>query len=191
MVKINKIYTKTGDQGDTHLVGGGRVVKNSAQVDAYGEVDELNSFLGLVRTLAESAQRPLIATRLQVIQNRLFDLGAELATPADKLTKVSVTEEDTNLLEQWIDEFIEGLPELRSFVIPGGTELNANLHIARAVCRRVERKLVGLRNALPLRAPLLPYVNRLSDLLFAMARYESHRSGQEEFLWTPKSQELP
>lgn len=187
MVKINKIYTRSGDAGETGLVGGARVPKDSARVDAYGEVDELNALLGLARTLAEKEQVTALREKLAQLQNELFDLGAELATPADTTypTQVLLQPSQSQRLERWIDELIENLPELRSFVLPGGSELNSVLHLARTVCRRVERHVIALgRNEL-VREPLKIYLNRLSDLLFAMARYESHRSKSPEYLWKP------
>ena len=186
MVKINKIYTRTGDSGTTHLVGGVEVRKDSDRVAAYGDVDELNTAVGLARTLAEKTSSPLVE-RLSLLQNQLFDLGSELATPPDAKYDgmVQIVADDTTRLERWIDELVEGLPELRSFVLPGGTELNAALHQCRAVCRRAERTSLTLAESETVTAELLIYLNRLSDLFFAMARSESHHSGTPEYLWKP------
>ncbi len=126
MVKINRIYTRTGDSGTTALVGGARIEKNSPRVCAYGEVDELNSYLGLARTLSEKEKADSLATKLAQIQNELFDLGSELATPAGTSWDGMHTmqQDHVDILEEWIDELCTGIPELRSFVLPGGTELN-------------------------------------------------------------------
>ena len=185
MVRINKIYTKTGDTGSTFLVGGKKTKKNSLRVASYGEVDELNAFLGWARTLAESEARKSFVSELEFLQNRLFDIGAELATLPEDLTKQSVTENDIEKLEKWIDAHTGDLPELRSFVLPGTTELNAAFHICRTICRRVERTLVTLHEQEPLRKPVIPFFNRLSDLLFAMARAEAKTAGKDEYLWKP------
>ncbi len=187
MVKINKIYTRTGDGKETGLVGGTRVPKDSPRVEAYGEVDELNALIGWCVTIAVAIPRPALSEKLQQIQNELFDIGSELATAPgqewDGMLKASSSQVTT--LEGWIDTLSEGIPELRSFVLPGGTGLNAALHISRTVCRRVERHLVRLSRSEPVSDPILIYFNRLSDLLFAMARFESHAAGASEFLWVP------
>jgi cob(I)alamin adenosyltransferase len=187
MVKINKIYTRTGDEGDTGLVGGERVRKDSLRVAAYGDVDELNAILGWARTLSEKLQRGALTPKLTTIQNELFDLGAELATPPGTTWegRLVINEQHGSRLEHWIDELVDGIPELRSFVLPGGSELNAALHLARTVCRRAERSVVTLMDTSPVSKALRVYLNRLSDLLFAMARYESHQSGCPEYLWVP------
>jgi len=185
MVKINKIYTKTGDDGETHLVGGTRVAKDSLRVMAYGDIDELNSFIGFARTLATEQNIEVLVAQLTEIQNELFDLGSELATAGDQDWEgmIKAQESQTTRLEQWIDELCSGLPELTSFVLPGGTALNSILHIARAVCRRAERSVLTLSREEFVSKPARVYFNRLSDLLFAMARFESHRAGTEEYLW--------
>lgn len=187
MVKINRIYTRTGDDGSTGLVGGERVAKNCFRVAAYGEVDELNSFLGQALTLASRCSRTALQGKLETIQNELFDLGAELASaPGTDLSGMpTVSASQVARLESWIDELCNGMPELRSFVLPGGTELNTSLHIARAVCRRAERAVLTLHQHEPVSEPVRAYVNRLSDLLFAMARFESHAAGIPEYLWKP------
>ena len=187
MVKINKIYTRTGDKGETGLVGGQRINKDSLRVDAFGDVDELNAYLGYARTLAEQEKRSALIPMLAKIENDLFDLGSELATPPDSewdgMSKISTAH--INQLEVWVDQLIDGLPELRSFTLPGGTILNSILHIARTVCRRAERNIVRLSKSENVSNSILVYCNRLSDLLFAMARYESNQAGVPEYLWKP------
>jgi len=187
MVKINRIYTRTGDAGETGLVGGARVAKDAPRVEAYGDVDELNAFLGVASTLARATGRQTLLSKLELIQNEIFDIGAVLATPAGSSWEgmIDITPAYLTRFEQWIDALTDGLPELRSFVLPGGTELNAALHVARTVCRRVERRLVALARLEPLRPNTIPYFNRLSDLLFAMARAESAASQIAEALWVP------
>ncbi len=187
MVKIDKIYTRTGDDGSTGLVGGSRTKKNSLRVHAYGEIDELNSFIGLVFTQAREIGATQLIEKLALISNELFDVGAVLATPNGAKTKslVTIDPSQATRLEEWIDSLTAGLPPLRSFVLPGGTPLNASLHIARAVCRRAERAIVELHTHEAVQPSILIYINRLSDLLFAMARSESHRLGIPELLWQP------
>jgi cob(I)alamin adenosyltransferase len=198
MVKINRIYTRTGDDGSTGLVGGERVAKDSLRVEAYGEVDELNSALGVARTLAEKilvseknnpedTKLKQLLEQIASLQNELFDLGAELATPPGKEwpTMKVISGGHIERLESWIDEHTKNIPELRSFVLPGGTELNAALHLARTICRRAERRVLTLSRQEKVSAHALTYLNRLSDLLFAMARAESHRAGSPEYLWKP------
>lgn len=187
MVKINKIYTKTGDDGTTSLVGGSRISKDSAQVDAYGDVDELNSYIGLARTLADRDGQKRISDILEDMQQRLFDVGAILASPsgATHESLPQIPESKILEIEKLIDEVSLGLPELRSFVLPGGSELNAHLHIARAICRRVERKVISLAKTQKFSPNIVPYLNRLSDLLFAMARNAAATSKAAEYLWKP------
>ena len=187
MVKINRIYTRTGDDGTTGLVGGKRVKKDAARVQAYGDVDELMSFLGWAHTLAEKQSRKAITSKLSTIQNELFDAGSELATPPGESYEgmVTITDAQVTRLEGWIDELVDGMPELRSFMLPGGTELNSLLHVCRTVCRRAERSIISLANAEQVSAPLQRYFNRLSDLFFAMARYELHIAKVPEILWKP------
>ena len=193
MVKINKIYTRTGDDGTTGLVGGGRVKKNSLRVAAYGDIDELNSFIGWAASIAATNKIEVIREKLLNIQQELFDIGAELATPSgsewEGMSKI--TGEQSTQLEEWIDALTSSLPELRSFVLPGGTELHSALHIARTVCRRAERTITTLAENEEVSKPLQIYINRLSDLLFAMTRYESNRSGISETLWVERSKRGP
>lgn len=187
MVKINKIYTKTGDSGETGLVGGKRVAKDSLRVAAYGDVDELNAHLGMIRTIAEKMHSNPLSDAIAKIQNELFDIGSLLATPAGETWQGMPHISDTHIarIEATIDETIKGLPELKSFVLPGGTELNAQLHIARTVCRRAERNVIGLQRAESITENIVKYLNRLSDLLFAMARRASADAGAVEYLWKP------
>lgn len=185
MVKINKVYTKTGDDGTTGLVGGKRASKDSLRVNAYGEVDELNSHIGMVRTLAERSGDTSLVDKLTRIQHELFNIGAELATPDGDSWEgmVLVKPEQVARLEGWIDEATKELPELRSFVLPGGSEINASLHIARTVCRRAERGIITLSKREKVSSELIRYINRLSDLLFVLSRYDLKKKGVKEYLW--------
>ena len=177
-----KIYTRTGDAGDTSLFDGTRVRKDDARVDAYGDVDELNAWLGLVRS---SLDDPEIDGELARIQRDLFAVGAALADPTDKIaarvTKASVTEADVVRLEQLIDRLEQELDPLRRFILAGGSPPGAGLHVARAVCRRAERRIVSLQPAAD--AIVLRYVNRLSDLLFVVARAVNKRARVTEVEW--------
>lgn len=187
MVKISRIYTRTGDDGTTGLVGGKRIAKDAPRVEAYGDVDELNSHLGLIRTVCEEQKIEKLVAIVSQIQNELFDLGSELATPPGEKWEgmITVQESHSKQLESWIDELTAGIPELRSFVLPGGTQLNSFMHIARTVCRRAERSVLKLAREEDVSKDAKMYLNRLSDLLFAMARYESHRAKKPEYLWVP------
>jgi cob(I)alamin adenosyltransferase len=177
-----KIYTRTGDTGETSLFDGTRTRKNDARVDAYGEVDELNAWLGLAR--AEHSD-PALETYLPPIQRDLFALGAQLADPGEKLAsrvdKAFLDDADVERLEHAIDRLEEGLPPLRRFILAGGTPAGASLHVARTVCRRAERRMVALDP--PCDPVLLRYINRLSDLLFVLARDVNHRGGAPESEW--------
>jgi cob(I)alamin adenosyltransferase len=179
-----KIYTRTGDKGETSLFGGTRVRKSDARVAAYGEVDELNACVGVV-----GAQPDLdgdVVEMLERIQKDLFAIGAQLADPAervaDRVSKSAVGEGDIERLEKWIDRLEVELPPLRRFILPGGRGAGALLHLSRTVCRRAERAIASL-DAGAVEAHLLTYVNRLSDLLFVMARAVNHRTGQAETEW--------
>ena len=178
-----KIYTRTGDAGDTGLFDGTRVGKDDPRVGAYGEVDELNAWLGLANTeMGESDLRPM----LEQIQRDLFAVGARLADPsrriADRVAKAAVTTEDISRLEGWIDGLESELPALRRFILAGGCRSGAILHVARTVCRRAERTMVSLgRDAFE--PEVLVYINRLSDLLFVMARAANRRAGVPETEW--------
>ncbi len=178
-----KIYTRTGDDGHTGLFDGTRVSKADPRVAAYGDVDELNAWLGLARADIPDAQ---IAPMLEQIQRDLFALGARLADPAKKIagrvTKAAVTPEDIARLEGWIDLLESELPPLRRFILAGGSRAGADLHVARTICRRAERAMVSLGPD-AFEGDLLVYVNRLSDLLFVMARAVNRRAGAAESEW--------
>jgi cob(I)alamin adenosyltransferase len=178
-----KIYTKTGDGGETGLFGGPRVRKSDHRVDAYGEVDELNAAIGVV--LAGGVD-PAMSTMLQAIQRDLFAVGGRLADPsrrvAERVEKMNVGAAEAERLEQWIDQLESDLPPLRRFILPGGSSAGAALHLARTICRRAERRIVLLGvDEVP--AGLLAYVNRLSDFLFVAARAVNRRAGAPELEW--------
>jgi len=179
-----KIYTRTGDAGGTALFGGTRVSKADARVAAYGDVDELNACLGTVR--AQDGLSEDITGLIAQLQKDLFAIGARLADPSEKIaervTKVAVTDADIRRLEEWIDRLEAELPPLRRFILPGGNRAGALLHFSRTVCRRAERAIVALGTD-HVEAHLLAYVNRLSDLLFVIARVVNHRGGQPEVEW--------
>lgn len=184
---MNRIYTRTGDQGETGLFGGGRVPKSHPRVAAYGTVDELNATLGWVVTrLGDGeAARPM-ADRLATIQGDLFAMGAHLATPPGARSRdhlPPLPEDRPTELEEWIDEADGELEPLKSFILPGGSEPGAALHLARTVCRRAERAVVALAAAEGVEAGVLVYLNRLSDLLFVWARLANHRAGVPETPW--------
>lgn len=178
-----KIYTRTGDDGETGLFDGTRVSKADPRVATYGDVDELNAWLGLVRSTGADNQ---IAGMLERIQRDLFALGARLADPArriaERVTKAAVTADDITRLEGWIDTLDGELPPLTRFILAGGSPAGAALHVARTVCRRAERAMVALGPD-AFEPELLIYVNRLSDLLFVMARAINHRAGVPEIEW--------
>ena len=178
-----KIYTKTGDAGETGLFDGARVLKSDSRVEAYGDVDELNAWLGLVRAHAPEDD---LDAMLDMLQRDLFAVGAALADPrrriATRVDKAVVTSEDVGRLEGWIDRLDAGLPPLRRFVLAGGAPAGALLHVARTVCRRAERRIVSL-GAPAVDPVVLAYVNRVSDLLFVMARTINARAGVPEVEW--------
>ena len=183
-----KIYTKTGDAGDTGLFGGGRVGKDHPRVEAYGDVDELNAMLGLVRALEPM---PRIDEVIVPIQRDLFAIGALLATPDREKMRASLEKarlDDARIreLEAAIDHCEAELEPLRSFIVPGGTSKAASLHVARTVCRRAERRVVSLAVQAEVPAGVLVYLNRLSDLLFTYARLANHRTGVDDVPWTPR-----
>jgi cob(I)alamin adenosyltransferase len=182
-----KIYTRTGDDGTTGLLGPGRVRKDEPRVAAYGDVDELNAALGLARTHDRDGW---LATEIEFIQGRLFALGAELAatTPAPLAGIERIADEDVTALEGVIDRLEGDLPPLQNFVIPGGTPLGAALHLARTVCRRAERTLVALHATAGVEPRLIRYLNRLADLLFVMARWANRRAGVAETEWRPRKE---
>ena len=189
MVRINRVYTKAGDQGETALIGGDRVSKASPRIDCYGTVDELNAALGLVRTaLAVSPCGPRLLPIVARLQNELFNLGAELATPDTRrrASSPAVAERHITALEAEIDELNEPLPELRSFILPGGGWVSAYLHLARTICRRAERLTVALGRVEPIGEHAVTYLNRLSDALFVFGRWAAHTEGEPEPLWEPE-----
>lgn len=181
---MTSIYTKTGDGGDTGLFGGGRVGKEDERVEAYGQVDELNATLGLARAEGLPGMDPLA----QALQEQLFTLGSVLATPAGSKAAQQIPKVDPawiTAMERAIDAFDLELPPLKSFVLPGGTRAAAALHLARTVCRRAERRVVPLMRAGKVEAIVIVYLNRLSDLLFTMARAANHRAQVLDVPWLP------
>jgi cob(I)alamin adenosyltransferase len=180
-----RIYTKTGDGGETGLFDGRRVSKADPRVDAYGEVDELGAWLGVVRGIDPSLDAEF-ADVLTALQRDLFALGARMADPsariADRVAKVALDADSVARIEQWIDRYEGELPPLRHFILAGGTPAGAHLHLARAVCRRAERRMVAL-GAEAIDPTLIAYINRLSDLLFVLARVLNHRGGLSEVPW--------
>lgn len=186
MVKLNKIYTKTGDNGTTGLVRGPRRMKHDLRIECFGTVDEANSQIGVARL--STGSMPKIDRLFARIQNDLFDLGSDLATPGsdpEGVTSLRVTAAQVEFLEAQIDHYNEGLQPLTSFVLPGGTPLAAALHVARTVVRRAERLVVELVNREPdVNSHAMIYLNRLSDLLFVMARV-ANANGASDVLWQP------
>lgn len=180
-----KVYTKTGDAGTTALLGGTRVGKNHLRLEAYGTLDELNSWMGLLRDyeVNQIRQKPL-----KDIQDMLFTLGSHLATAPGKNVRhlPGYTLKDVGVLEQQIDHMEEGLPELKNFILPGGHVAVSQCHIARCVCRRAERLVVSLHELEPVDEIILAYLNRLSDYLFVLARRMSHELGAAEVSWQPR-----
>lgn len=170
-----KIYTKTGDKGQTSLGSGERVSKASLRVDAYGTVDELNSHIGLLRTESTDPQ-------LSAIQNELFNLGTHLAT---KSPKVDIKDDASTALEREMDRMTSDLPELRNFILPGGSRPAALAHICRTVCRRAERLVIALHEAESLDVKSIVYLNRLSDYFFVLARYLNLKANADEVIWKP------
>ncbi len=181
-----KIYTKTGDTGQTSLISGRRVSKADIRIDSYGTVDELNSWIGLVRDQpANESRRDL----LKEIQDRLFTVGATLATDPEKTSRKAmpdIVEADITLLEQAMDAMDAELPELRLFVLPGGHESVSYAHLARTVCRRAERLVIALDNESPVDPLVIQYLNRLSDYLFVLSRKMTQELGAEEVAWKPR-----
>ncbi len=193
-IALNRIYTRAGDAGETRLVGGQRVSKDNARIECFGVVDELNAFTGLARTTVEQllpeapALRPFAAT-LKRVQHELFNLGSALATlPEDMHPKQPrITAAEVQRLEREIDEANESLAKLRSFVLPGGSRLDAELHVCRTICRRAERLLVSLARSQSVPPEALTYLNRLSDAFFVWSRWVNHVLGQPETLWEPNA----
>lgn len=182
-----KLYTKRGDKGQTDLFGGQQATKNHPRVHAYGQVDELNAHLGLALT---ACSVPFITQTLTRMQHDLFELGADLATPhdsphADKVNRIAPA--DIAWAEQAIDEACQRLPEMKSFILPGGCELASHLHVARCVCRRAERDCVTLAGEEDIGPHVVIYLNRASDLLFALARLANLEAGLDDVPWTPST----
>jgi cob(I)alamin adenosyltransferase len=179
-----KIYTRKGDGGETSLFGGQRVSKGTLRIEAYGSVDELNSLLGVVRAMKPSGE---IDALLRQLQEELFVLGADLATPADGQNRnvPRIEQRHIDLLERQIDRLEGHLTPLTTFILPGGSPLAAQLHVARTVCRRAERLTVRLSNEETINALTVVYLNRLSDLLFVLARYANKIDGVSETPWSP------
>ena len=185
MPRLDRIYTKSGDEGMTGLGGGQRVAKDSLRVEAYGTVDELNSHIGVALAVGLCER---LAAELPSIQNQLFDLGADLATPATSQARhpvPTVQQRHIEALERLIDELNEVVGPLTNFLLPGGSPGAAQLHVARTVCRRAEREATTLARDETIGPTVLPYLNRLSDALFVMARYENHERAVAEPLWEP------
>jgi cob(I)alamin adenosyltransferase len=182
-----KIYTKTGDKGTTSLIGGTKVPKSHLRIEAYGTVDELNSYIGLCKDLLTDKQSKTI---LQEIQDRLFTIGSSLACDPEKELKMKIPdlkEDDVTLLEKEIDRMNEILPPMKNFILPGGNVTVSHLHIARCICRRAERCCVRLEFEKEEIEPIIiKYLNRLSDHLFVLARYTSHQLKAEEIPWKPR-----
>jgi len=178
-----KIYTKTGDRGDTRLFDGTKVRKHHDRVDAYGDIDELNSFIGAAASFVTDAE---LATILADIQKDLFSVGAQLADPKFRERasgKFQLAPERTAVLEETIDRFETELPPLRQFILAGGGHAGALLHVARTVCRRAERRVVKLSEEVEVSAGVIEYLNRLSDFLFVIARVVNYREGKQEVPW--------
>ncbi len=185
-----KIYTKTGDKGETSLYGGTRVSKAAARVESYGTLDELNAFIGLAK--AEISDEKVF-NQLQKIQFDLFTVGSEAATPTDKLLLANgksrldlmISEKEITELELWMDDFDAELEPLKFFILTSGGKAAASIHVCRTVCRRAERAMVHLNETEEVRPELIKYLNRLSDYLFILARYISKISGEKEEYWNP------
>ncbi|HVM97833.1 MAG TPA: cob(I)yrinic acid a,c-diamide adenosyltransferase [Candidatus Acidoferrales bacterium] len=188
-IRITRVYTRTGDKGDTALVGGKRVAKDALRIEAYGTLDELNSIVGLARVFNSEAPTAPARQRLDDIlkrlQNELFDLGSELATPSEAAYEgmFRVGDAEIKALEELIDESQKDLEPLSSFILPGGGKVGAFLHQARTVCRRAERIVLRLGREEDIGSGPLTYLNRLSDLFFVLSRWISKQSGEPEFLW--------
>ena len=184
MVKLNKIYTRTGDGGETSLVNGMRVSKHARRPSAFGEVDEANSVIGLARLHCKSEGREAADAMLGRIQNDLFDLGADLATPDTAKAALRITSLQVVRLETEIDMMNSGLEPLNSFILPGGSDVSAWLHLARTVARRAERQMTELATEEVVNEAAMQYINRLSDHLFVMAR-NLNENGKTDVLWRP------
>ena len=189
-IRITKVYTKTGDNGETDLVGGKRVPKDSLRIEAYGTIDELNSVLGVARVFNEESlnageAHQFLDEVLCRIQDELFDLGSELATPPETFQQgmYRVGEDQVSRLEEWIDHCQKDLEPLKSFILPGGGRIGAYLHQCRTVCRRAERDILRLSRKEEVNPTVIRYLNRLSDLFFVLSRWIAKQSGEREYLW--------
>lgn len=189
-MRITKVYTRTGDGGSTRLAGGQQVSKDCLRVEAYGTVDELSASVGLARAMNEEASQVVGAAKrlerdLRWVQNKLFDVGALLATAPGQTFKnmPTIRSQDTVKLERMMDRCQKDLAPLKEFILPGGGKVSATLHQARTICRRAERICVGLAKAEPLDAEIIKFLNRLSDALFVLARWVAKTQGEPEFLW--------
>ena len=198
MVRITKVYTRTGDRGETSLVGGKRVPKDSPRIDAYGTIDELNSVVGLARVFNEESLDAGEAHRfldevLCRLQDELFDLGSELATPPEFFQPgmYRVGDDEIARIEKLIDKCQEDLEPLNSFILPGGGRIGAYLHQCRTVCRRAEREILRLSRTEDINDRAIKYVNRLSDLFFVLSRWIAKQTGEPEFLWQRGLQQKP
>ena len=189
-ISITRVYTRTGDRGETGLVGGARVPKDAARIEAYGTTDELNAIVGIIRTfneerIGEGEHHRWLDEALRKIQNQLFDLGSELATPAGAEYEgmFRIGEDEVKGLEELMDHCQKDLEPLKSFTLPGGGRINAFMHQARTVCRRAEREVLRLSRVEPINEWDLKYVNRLSDAFFVLGRWVSKHMGEREYLW--------
>jgi cob(I)alamin adenosyltransferase len=188
-IRITRVYTRSGDSGETGLVGGKRVPKDALRIEAYGTLDELNSIVGLARVFNAETDTPIARDRLEEIlkhvQNELFDLGSELATPTDAAYEgmFRIAGEQVTALEHVMDDCQKELEPLNSFILPGGGRVSAFLHQCRTVCRRAERIVLRLSREEDIGAWPLRYLNRLSDLFFVLARWIAKQSGEREYLW--------
>ena len=185
----SKIYTKTGDKGMTSLIGGTKVSKAHIRIEAYGTVDELNSYIGLCRDVIDNVE---FAQLLKEIQDRLFTIGSSLACDPEKEPKMKLPDlkdEDVHLLETSIDGYNEAMPEMKNFILPGGHSTISHLHIARCICRRAERCCVNLQtNSEEIDPIIIRYLNRLSDYLFVLARFKGYELKVPEVIWKPRLQ---
>jgi len=181
-----KIYTRTGDDGTTGLIGGTRVKKYNIRLESYGTIDELNSYMGYIRSMQADK---VVDNVLETIQNKLFVIGANLATE-ESITlikkRLPCKKDDIELLEREMDRMNESLPELRNFILPGGSQVSSVCHVARTVCRRAERRIVELADSHDVDDILIKYVNRLSDYLFVLSRYLNMAQKSPEILWQPE-----
>src|SRR5687768_18071482 len=189
-IRITRVYTRTGDKGETSLVGGKRVPKDSPRIDAYGTIDELNSVIGLARVFNEEnldggEAHQFLDQVLCKIKDELFDLGSELATPPEFFQEgmYRVSDKEIERIEKLIDKCQEDLEPLKSFVLPGGGRIGAYLHQCRTVCRRAERDILRLSRTEEIKPEVIKYVNRLSDLFFVLSRWIAKQTGEQEYLW--------